>query len=97
MKVSEVLVACYTTQSDYYVVKLADGRFAFVWGNIDGEAGSTLPTKAVADPTCDKGITLHQTYGAAAQAYCECADALKQTGEPEADAMMAALPNEVEI
>jgi hypothetical protein len=78
MMVADVLVACDAVECGYRVVELADGRFAFVWGNILAAAGDVLPEADAAGPVCERGVTVHATYEEAEAAYRRCADALSQ-------------------
>lgn len=76
LTVTDVCVAADTVECGYRIAELADGRFAFVWGNVRCRVGDTLPADLVADATAERGVSLHDDYAAAERAYRECAAAL---------------------
>jgi hypothetical protein len=79
-RIASVLVKCDNVECGYRIVRTQDDRYAFVWGNIEARVDDTLDPNAVLSPTGDQGITIHDTYEEAEQAYNDCADALEASG-----------------
>ncbi len=84
--ITDVCIACDVVECGYRIVELADGRFAFVWGNVRAGVGDELPAALFDAPTADLGATLHDSYDAAEVAYRQCADALTDSGAARAGA-----------
>ena len=76
MTITEILEVCDTAECGYRLVSLADGRFAFIWGNIRSHVGDTLPQDAIDTPLCHRGVTVWDKYGAAEAEYRQCAESL---------------------
>ena len=91
MKVTDVLIACDTVECGYQIVELADGRFAFVWGNVLACVGSELPKNLADSPLEEKGVEVFGSYEEAEKSYRNCAEALRETGSRAGDEMMAVL------
>lgn len=101
LEVRDVVVYCDGVESGYRIVELYDGRFAFVWGNIEARYGVVLPAdREVASRfgghrgdrgDGDRGWRAFATYEEAEAAYRECAAALGQVRPSIEAEMLAAL------
>jgi hypothetical protein len=95
MNVLRAIVGCETTECDYRLVELANGQFAFIWGNISAHVGDTLPQEQIDAPTAEKGIEIFDSYDGAEKSYRRCAEKLPKTVSISKDEMLALLPHDV--
>lgn len=92
MKIITVEIVCNHVKRGYRIVRLADGRFAFIWGNMPWCVGDTLPQEAFDSPTDEEGAEAYRTYDEAEDAYRRCAEALRSFNDRSGNEMLAKLP-----
>jgi hypothetical protein len=80
---------------DYWIVALSDERFAFVWGNWEVKEGSPLLWEKLGgvvledlgeiegDSTDERGLSVHDDFREACEAWKSCAAAMDQCRQPE--------------
>lgn len=79
-KIVEVCLICDAVECGYRVVQLQSGLFAFVWGNIKAGLDDDITDVIAGWNTDEKGVSIHDSYEEAEQAYRECAEALMSDG-----------------
>jgi hypothetical protein len=86
--VEEVELALDGIECGYRIVSLTNGWHAFVWGNICTHVGDRIPRELAENPTAEKGIELHTTFG-------DCVDEWRAAGEALGDSEWSHTAREV--
>ena len=86
MRVNQKIVEvqlCTDEGVGFAIVELANGKFAYIWGNIPWDAGQML-RRDVEDNTDEKGVILADTFDVALSEWTGNADALSNGGRSDA-------------